>query len=66
MFISYKLAWLCLQFVIEAYRGDTASGYIALDDFTFEKNEACDVLPPEASPSSGPTDCDFEQVICTH
>ena len=70
-FEEYKL-------VISARRGDINNGYVALDDFLFEKTsvESCEIKPPGAEPSASTTstsssasppafpDCDFEENFC--
>ncbi len=50
---SYNLLQILnlLQIIIEAEKGDGTSGYIAVDDLLFVKEEsssACTVFPPEA------------------
>ena len=61
------------QIVITAQRG-TGNGYVALDDFTFEHTEFCDIKPDDATPTTStatPTttlphlpSCQFEQDAC--
>ena len=64
--------------VITARRGDQNEGYVALDDFYFEKTsaESCNIYPLDAAPTSSTTststsskapafpDCDFETDYC--
>ena len=55
--------------VISAKRGEKDKGYVALDDFLFEKTaaESCNIYPTSAEPTKPPPtfpDCDFEEDFC--